>query len=67
MEKNGKIYPGSEFSVIPEMHHNEFSDMCMLTPLWLARAVGVTGRRNPFETAKDVRDKTLAFLVAAKS
>jgi hypothetical protein len=40
-----------EYKIIKEAHHNEFSDMCMLTPLWLARSTGVTGTRNPIDTA----------------
>ena len=36
----------------------------MLTPIWLARGVGATGSRNPLDTAKDIRDKTLSFLMS---
>lgn len=50
------------FDYVPEMHHNEFSDTAMLTPLWLARSVGLTGKRNPIDTARDVAQRTLDFL-----
>lgn len=57
-----KLVKGLEFAVIAAMKHNEFSDMCMLTPLWLARGVGVTGERNPIDTAREVHDRTRVFL-----
>ena len=52
----------SDFAVIKEAYHNEFSDMCMLTPLWLARGTGVTGPRNPLETAKEIEERTWKFV-----
>lgn len=47
---------------IPDISHNEFSDTCMMTPVWLARATGVTGKRDPVETAKEIQETTKAFL-----
>lgn len=55
----------SKVKVIRDMHHNEFSDSCMLTPLWLARATKITGPRNPLDTALEAHEETLAFLKAA--
>lgn len=48
--------------VIEHSHHNEFSDTCMLTPIWLARSVGLTGPRNPHDTAKEINEKTRSFI-----
>ena len=58
-QKMGTVF---SFDYVVDMHHNEFSDTSMLTPLWLARAVGLTGNRNPIDTAREVADKTSAFL-----
>jgi dienelactone hydrolase len=54
----------SRFSVIDGAFHQEFSDACMLTPLWIARAVGLTGPRNPLDTAREIHLETLKFLKA---
>jgi hypothetical protein len=52
----------SRVGVIDQAFHQEFSDACMLTPLWIARGVGLTGPRNPIETAKDIHVETVSFL-----
>jgi dienelactone hydrolase len=57
--KNRKI---SYHGVVNQSHHNEFSDTSMLTPLWLARAVGMTGSRNPIDTAVEIATRTHDFL-----
>ena len=62
----GKAGGKSDYGVVTESYHNEFSDMCMLTPTWLARAVEVTGKRNPIETAEEIVVRTLAFLDSVK-
>jgi pimeloyl-ACP methyl ester carboxylesterase len=54
----------SRFGIIDQAHHNEFSDASMLTPLWLAREVGLTGPRNPLDTAQEIHFETLHFLRA---
>eukprot|EP00797_Seminavis_robusta_P023670 Sro390_g132960.2 (483) ;mRNA; r:58774-60222 len=51
-----------DFGVIDQANHNEFSDMCMITPLWLARGSGVTGARNPLETAHEIEKRTWKFI-----
>jgi hypothetical protein len=56
--KNGM----SDYAVIHKAHHNEFSDMCMLTALWLARGSGITGTRNPIETAFEIENRTWKFV-----
>ena len=61
MFHNGFLGLG-EHIVLDEMHHNEFSDMCMLTPLWLTRALKLTGGRNPIDTANEVVRRSLEFL-----
>ena len=51
-------------------HHTEFSDTSMLTPVWLARAVGLTGPRNPIDTAREIARHTRHFVrdvVAARA
>jgi hypothetical protein len=65
MNKRGVLGPKggtSEVGIIPQAQHNEFSDICMLTPLWLARAVGVTGKRSPLDTAEEIALRTKTFL-----
>jgi platelet-activating factor acetylhydrolase len=52
---------------VEDAHHNEFSDTAMLTPVWLGRAIGLTGRRSPLLTAKDVAQKTQTFLQRIRS
>lgn len=60
--KLGKKNGASEVNFVYKSHHSEFSDSCMKLPLWLARPVGVTGLRNPHDTAEEIFDRTLAFL-----
>jgi hypothetical protein len=67
MYQHGKLSDMSEVGKVKGAHHSEFSDMCMMTPLWLARAVGVTGTRNPHETGSEIRHRTLAFLEKVRS
>ena len=52
----------STLAVIDQAHHTEFSDTSMLTPLWLARATGITGKRNPLDSAKEIHERTRAFV-----
>jgi pimeloyl-ACP methyl ester carboxylesterase len=52
----------SKLGVIDGAYHQEFSDVCMLTPLWIAREVGITGPRNPLDTAREIHRETLSFL-----
>jgi hypothetical protein len=56
----------SKVEVLDSAHHIEFSDICMITPTWLARAVNMTGVRNPLETAKDIHTKTLNFFMQVR-
>ena len=64
MHTHGKLCQQctTEVNVIWNAHHNEFSDSCLMTPVWLARRVGLTGKRNPLETAEEISNRTLAFL-----
>ena len=61
--KNGT----SDVGVIKKAAHQEFSDTCMLIPLWLARPTGVTGQRNPIETAEEIACRTMEFLETTRS
>lgn len=54
------------YDFIPHAHHNEFSDTSMITPLWLAREVGLTGSRNPIDTAREAAERTRSFLQASR-
>jgi pimeloyl-ACP methyl ester carboxylesterase len=56
----------AEFALIRDSAHNEFSDSCMMTPVWLGRVVGVTGKRNPQQTAEEISKRTLGFLDTAR-
>lgn len=70
MHKHNKLGPKngtmSEVGVIKKAKHQEFSDTCMLTPLWLARATGLTGERNPHDTAEEIAVRTIDFLRATR-
>jgi len=52
----------SRHAVVTGSHHTEFSDTSMLTPLWLARAVNMTGPRNPIHTAREIATHTRDFV-----
>ena len=66
MFRRGKIGPKhnnrSECVFIQHAHHSEFSDVNMKIPLWLGRATGTTGQRNPHETAEEIADRTCDFM-----
>ena len=69
MHERGVLGPKegtSGVGVIKKAKHQEFSDTCMLTPIWLARATGLTGERNPHETAAEIGDRTLDFLQSTR-
>jgi len=56
----------SDVGFIYNAQHTEFSDVPMMLPLWLTRAVGITGKRNPIETADEIAHRTLEFYNAVK-
>jgi hypothetical protein len=58
----GRASGKSRFKVIDDAYHQEFADVSMLTPLWIARASGLTGPRNPIDTAREIHTETLDFL-----
>jgi platelet-activating factor acetylhydrolase len=65
MLRRGKLGLWDGESTVDIIHnacHVEFSDSCMKTPIWLARAGGMTGSRNPHETAEEIASRTLDFL-----
>jgi pimeloyl-ACP methyl ester carboxylesterase len=62
----GKTNGISSHGVVKDSTHTEFSDTCMLTPLWLARPVGLTGPRNPIDTALEIAERTRSFLEEAR-
>lgn len=64
MHRNGRLGKknGPSRHGVVDASHNEFSDTSMLTPLWLARPIGLTGHRNPIDTAAEIADRTRAFL-----
>mmetsp|Transcript_33748 Transcript_33748/g.37308 ORF Transcript_33748/g.37308 Transcript_33748/m.37308 type:complete len:267 (+) Transcript_33748:1-801(+) len=56
----------SRVEVVDSAHHIEFSDLCMITPTWLARMVNLTGAESPLKTAKDIHTRTLNFLMEVR-
>lgn len=56
----------SSFDVILGTQHPEFSDTSMMTPVWLGRASGTCGKRDPCDSALEIAEKTLAFLDAVR-
>jgi pimeloyl-ACP methyl ester carboxylesterase len=70
MHRNGRLglkNGNSSYSVVKGAHHTEFSDTSVLTPLWLARATGITGKRNPHDTAREISQETRAFIDILRS
>ena len=67
MFQNGLLGRHGKHAVLHDMHHNEFSDMCFLTPIWLTRALKMTGRGNPIDNAAEAIRRTLEFLGAQAS
>ena len=63
----GKVGTVAEFGVIPGAHHTEFSDTCMITPVWLSRSTGVSGQRNPLHTASEIKGWTSTFLESVRN
>jgi dienelactone hydrolase len=66
LSRRGKFGPdggSSNVQVIEDAHHQEFADVCMLTPLWLGRATKLTNtQRNPVATAEEIHEKTISFI-----
>lgn len=43
-------------------HHSDFSDICLLLPLWLAQGVlKMTGPRPPTQSATEIVERTVSF------
>lgn len=58
----------SDCGYVAGSRHQEFSDMCCLTPLWLARILEFSGpERSPLDTLEESVDRTEDFLRRAKS
>lgn len=51
----------SDVGFVYQSQHPAFSDQCMMTPLWMARAINITGKRNPSDTAEEIASRTLDF------
>jgi pimeloyl-ACP methyl ester carboxylesterase len=52
-----------EHHVIADACHMEFSDTCLMTPVWLGRAVGITNpRRSPCKTAREIAATSWRFI-----
>ena len=66
LSRQGNFGPdggSSTVQIIKDAHHQEFADVCMLTPLWLGRATKLTNeQRNPINTAEEIHEKTISFL-----
>jgi hypothetical protein len=56
----------SNVGIIRGAKHSEFSDTCIMTPIWLARGTGLTGDRNPHDTSYEIAEKTIAFLDSSR-
>lgn len=60
MHQNGKMC--GDFAIIRQACHSEFTDIPMITNLLIGRSTGLTGQRNPVDTAIEIRNRTTAFL-----
>jgi pimeloyl-ACP methyl ester carboxylesterase len=56
----------SSVDVIESAHHIEFEDTSMMLPLWMSRMLGMTGTRNPCETAAEISHRTRVFLLTVR-
>lgn len=56
-----------EYGYVADSFHQEFSDTCALTPLWIARPIGATGKRNPLDTLDEIAERTLQFVHSSRS
>ena len=56
----------SEVGIV-DCHHTEFSDVSMILPLWIARAVNITGtNQSPIATAHEIQERTKHFIEAIR-
>eukprot|EP00816_Leptocylindrus_hargravesii_P004996 CAMPEP_0196806900 /NCGR_PEP_ID=MMETSP1362-20130617/6834_1 /TAXON_ID=163516 /ORGANISM="Leptocylindrus danicus, Strain CCMP1856" /LENGTH=469 /DNA_ID=CAMNT_0042180585 /DNA_START=107 /DNA_END=1516 /DNA_ORIENTATION=- len=58
----GPIDGVSNFKFFEKSTHSTFSDCCMLTPTWIARATGLTGPGDPHDHADLIRRNTHRFI-----
>eukprot|EP00521_Asterionellopsis_glacialis_P014293 CAMPEP_0195302062 /NCGR_PEP_ID=MMETSP0707-20130614/30414_1 /TAXON_ID=33640 /ORGANISM="Asterionellopsis glacialis, Strain CCMP134" /LENGTH=332 /DNA_ID=CAMNT_0040365201 /DNA_START=598 /DNA_END=1596 /DNA_ORIENTATION=- len=56
----------SDFGVISNADHQEFSDISFLLPTWLSRGIGMVGPRNPVDAAEEIGERTFVFLDAVQ-
>mmetsp|Transcript_41283 Transcript_41283/g.62593 ORF Transcript_41283/g.62593 Transcript_41283/m.62593 type:complete len:133 (+) Transcript_41283:96-494(+) len=72
LHKRGELGPkeegvsASDYGVIADATHIEFSDCSMLTPTWIGRASGNCGKRSPHDTAQEIASRTILFLENVK-
>ena len=62
----GRAHGASDLGFVYNSQHSEFSDSCMKVPLWIARAVKMTGIRNPHETAEEIMTRTSSFIAEVR-
>eukprot|EP00549_Striatella_unipunctata_P025564 CAMPEP_0118722528 /NCGR_PEP_ID=MMETSP0800-20121206/31468_1 /TAXON_ID=210618 ORGANISM="Striatella unipunctata, Strain CCMP2910" /NCGR_SAMPLE_ID=MMETSP0800 /ASSEMBLY_ACC=CAM_ASM_000638 /LENGTH=175 /DNA_ID=CAMNT_0006630793 /DNA_START=318 /DNA_END=845 /DNA_ORIENTATION=- len=69
MRDRGELGPKegiSDCKSVAGSRHQGFSDMAMMTPVWLGREVGITGSRSPVDVAEDIAQRTLLFVEQAR-
>jgi pimeloyl-ACP methyl ester carboxylesterase len=65
LHQKGLLGPSSKISAVsfvPGSSHMAFSDICMLIPTWIARSLGLTGKRNPHHVSEEICQRVLDFL-----
>ena len=63
----GRAHEATDLGFVYNSHHSEFSDTrCMKVPLWMVRAVKMTGVRNPHETAEAIMTRTSSFIAEVR-
>ena len=54
--------PLSGVEIVTGSSHMAFSDICLLIPTWIARSLGLTGKRNPHHVSEEICQRVLDFI-----
>jgi len=63
---NGNEGNLSDVGIIAGMNHPGFSDVCMLGPVRILRAIGVIGKNNPIESADIISARIIDFVMSVQ-
>jgi len=63
---NGNEGNLSDVGIIAGTNHPGFSDVCMTGSVWILRAIGVTGKNNPIESADIISARIIDFVTSVQ-